>query len=595
LGAGVQEFWPRALIRPPLRLRQLPAAWVRLLRPLWILAFLVAIGAVMAGTILALRDTFEVRPAFTALGLDYDVESNGEISVQLDPRRASASLTDRPFRIVAINGTPIAADARSPDLARVLIAAPGTSVALDLRSPDGKLVRVQPRRDPAVASPSAQRARALRTAMRLTSGLLACGALLLCSLLLARRRPDDPVALLFAFAFAGMAATIDPPLAMWMAMGWPAAYDVISSAWFYLLLIALAVFPDGIFVPKTYRWLLPLGIPLAIFVSLPNVDANLQVFVGIGALLAMLVGQVRRFRRLGPGIERQQIKWAAFGFGAGLLLVLAAFVLLAMQPQSSTAQSIVVNLIIVLLFSLGMAVIPLGLLVALTRYRLWEADTVISRSAAYAVVTVVVGVVWAASSDLVKMIVEQVIGRESQAGATTLSAIIAAGVFAPTQSVVLGWTKRRFGSPVERIHEAAHRLKSWGMTEPPAEVATRALAIIDQAIHPAASAIVLDTALSHELIAARDVSSADDPRLVERLTLADEESSVGTLLLGRRSDGNRYNRLELEAVQEIIPPLADALRVARSRYSRDNMMQQRLDEMAARLAQLEGGGAAKPA
>ena len=113
-------------------------------------------------------------------------------------------------------------------------------------------------------------------------------------------------------------------------------------------------------------------------------------------------------------------------------------------------------------------------------------------------------------------------------------------------------------APSSESHEAAHRLKNWGLTEPPGEVATRALAIIDEAIHPVASAIVLDTALSHELIAARDVSSASDPRLVERLTLADEDSSVGTLLLGRRSDGNRYNRIELEAVQEIIPPLAQA-------------------------------------
>jgi hypothetical protein len=40
----------------------------------------------------------------------------------------------------------------------------------------------------------------------------------------------------------------------------------------------------------------------------------------------------------------------------------------------------------------------------------------------------------------------------------------------------------------------------------------------------------------------------------------------------------------------MIPALAEALRVARSHYSRENMMQQRLDEMAARLAQLEGGG-----
>ena len=561
---------------------------MRLLRPLWLLVFLLSIGTVVAGTILALRDTYEVRPAFAAFGLDYDLENNGEIRVQLDPGRVPAPMADKPFRITAINGSPVPIDIRSASLARQLDAA-GKSAALDLRSSDGKTVRLHERRETPAVDPSQRHTRDLRVAARLTSGVLACGVLLLCSFLLARRRPDDPVAMLFAFAFAGMAATIDPPLAMWMAIGWTPAYDIISSGWFYLLLIALAVFPDGIFVPKLYRWLLIVGIPLAVFVSLPNVDPNIQVLIGIGALLAMLVGQVRRYRRHQSGIERQQIKWAAFGFAAGLLLVLVAFVLLGFQPENGSEQSPIINTIILLLFSFGMATIPLGLLVAVTRFRLWEADTVITRSAAYAVVTLIVGIVWAASSDLVKLIVEQVLGRESQAGATAVSAVIAAGVFAPTQSVVLGWTRRRFGTPVERIHEAAQRLKSWGLTEPPAEVATRALAIIDQAIHPTVSAIVLDTAMGREIIAARDVTSADDPRLVERLILADEESPVGTLLLGRRSDGNRYNRLELEAVQEMIPPLAEALRVARSHYSRENMMQQRLDEMAARLAQLEGG------
>jgi hypothetical protein len=185
-------------------------------------------------------------------------------------------------------------------------------------------------------------------------------------------------------------------------------------------------------------------------------------------------------------------------------------------------------------------------------------------------------------------------GRESEAGATTVGAIIAAGVFSPTQNAVLGWTRRHFGGPLDQIRDSAKRLKSWGLTEAPEEVATRALAIIDQAVHPNASAIVLDTAMSQELIATREVTSADDPRLVERLTLADEETSVGTLLIGRRSDGNRYNRQELEAIREIIPSLAEALRVSRGRYSRESSMQEKLDEMAARLAQLEGG-APKPA
>jgi hypothetical protein len=192
------------------------------------------------------------------------------------------------------------------------------------------------------------------------------------------------------------------------------------------------------------------------------------------------------------------------------------------------------------------------------------------------------------------MVIEQVLGHQSEAGATTIGAVIAAGVFSPTQSLVLGWTRKRFGGPLERMRGASARMKKWALTETPAEVATRALAIIDDVMHPSASAIMLDTALNRELVAARNASSPDDAELVEQLTLADEESSVGTLLLGRRSDGNRYNRQQLEAVEELIPSLAEALRVARSHHSRESEMQHRLEEMAARLAQLEGG-APKPA
>ena len=575
---------PRWLYSPPLRLRAVPRRWVPLFRLLWFLCFLLAVAAVALGTVHALRDTYDVRPVFKALALDYDLEDNGRITIHPESRPEAR------YSLIAIDDVGVDPDIRIPQLARRLKAAPGPVVRLDVRSEDGSGLQLQQTRRTAPLDARASRTRNLRFTARLTSGLLACGVLLLCSFLLARRRPSDPVALLFAFAFAGLASTIDPPLAMWMAYGWPPIYDLASSLWFYLLLIALAVFPDGIFVPKSYRWLLAAGIPLAIFVSLQDVNATLQAFLGLGSLLAVLTGQAIRYRRLNPGIERQQIKWAAFGFAAGLLLVALAFLFLPFLPQDGSQQSLMLNLAVVLLFSLGMAVLPLGLLVALTRFRLWEADTVITRSAAYAVVTLVVGVVWAVSSDLLKMVIEEVIGRESQAGATTAGAVIAAGIFSPTQSLVLGWTRKRFGGPLDRMRNAPERMKKWALTETPAEVATRALAIIDDVMHPSASAIVLDTALSRELIAARNTSSADDRELIEKLALTDEEGPVGTLLLGRRSDRNRYNRQQMEAVEEMIPALAEALRIARSHHSRESEMQQRLDEMAARLAQLESGG-----
>ncbi|MFL6795688.1 MAG: hypothetical protein ACJ8D6_11730, partial [Sphingomicrobium sp.] len=323
----------RWLYSPPVRLRALPDRWVPLVRLLWFLSFLLAVAAVVLGTVHAMRETYELRPVFAALSLDYDVEDDGRISIKAESR------PDTKFSLVAINGSPVRPDIRTGELARRLAAAPGPVVALDLRSTEGKPVRLQQKRDLSPADPSAVRTRDLRVAARLMSGLLACCVLLLCSFLLARRRPSDPVAMLFAFAFAGLAGTIDPPLAMWMAYGWPVVYDVISSAWFYLLLLALAVFPDGIFVPRPYRWLLILGIPLAVFVSLHDVSAELQVFVGLGALLAVLFGQVRRYRRLPPGIEQQQIKWAAFGFAAGLILVGIAFALLPFLPQNANERN----------------------------------------------------------------------------------------------------------------------------------------------------------------------------------------------------------------------------------------------------------------
>jgi hypothetical protein len=569
---------------PPLRLRAVPDRYVPLFRLLWFLCFPLSIAAVALGTVHAVRETYEIRPVFRGLSLDYDLEDNGQISIKAESRPESK------YRLVAIDGTAVARDIRIPELARRLKAADGPIVSLDVEAADGTLSKLEQTRSTAPVDTEASRARDIRFGARLASGLLACNVLLLCSFLLARRRPSDPVALLFAFAFAGLASTIDPPLAMWMAHGWPPLYDIDSSAWFYLLIVALAVFPDGIFVPKPYRWLLIGGVPLAVFLSLHDLNSDLQAAVGFGSLLAVVAAQILRYRRLKPGIERQQIKWAAFGFAAGLLLSGLAFVLLPFLPDGPNQQNLSLNMAFLLLFSLGMAVLPLGLLIALTRFRLWEADTVIARSAAYAVVTLIVGIVWAVSSDLLKMVIEEVIGRKSEAGATTAGAVIAAGIFSPTQSLVLGWTRKHFGGPLDRMRGVADRMKKWALTETPAEVATRALAIIDEIMHPSASAVVLDTATGRELISARDTASAEDPELIEKLVLRDEEGPVGMLLLGRRSDRNRYNRQQLEAVEELIPPLADALRIARSHHSRESELQQRLEEMAARLSQLEGGG-----
>jgi len=581
-----------ALLHPPIRLRAMTERTAKWLRTVWTILFGLAIICVLVSAIYAVRASYWVQPVIHQFQLDFVVTTDGELLVGSAPGRVPAVPVTA--KVIAIDGQPVSPNLHVAGFARRLDSAENRPVTVSLRLPNGKTQLLTQRRVPIALSPSDERLRNIRIWARLATGLLACAAMLAGSLLLALRRPEDPVAMLLAFAFAGLAATIDPPLQFWLWTDRDIVLDVLGAGLFYCLLIALAAFPDGVFVPRLLRWLVPLGIPLAVIVSIPNIDEDVQGIVAMLLLLAVLGGQIIRFRRELAGIARQQIKWAAFGFAAGFMLILAAVILAAAMGDDPSQFTPLMSLAVLLLFSGGMAVVALGLIVALLRFRLWEADTVITRSAAYAVVTLVVGVIWAASSDIVKIIITEVIGRESDAGATTVGAIIAAGILSPTQSVVLGWTRRRFGSSIDQIRNAAKRLKTWGLTETPEELATRALAIIDSAVHPKASAIVLDTAKGPELIATRNVTSASDPRLVERVVLADDETSVGTLLVGRRSDGNRYNRQELDAIHEIVPSLAAALRVSRGRFSRESLMQQQLDEMAARLRQLERG-AAKPA
>lgn len=577
----------KAFLQPPTRLRTLPDRWAKALRALWILLFGLSVLTVVVSTIYAVRASYWVQPMLHQFNLDYDVTTEGKLVVGTPPGRTPKIPVTA--KVVAIDGRPVPPDLQIAQFAERLESAPGPTVSVTVRDPAGRTHVLTQSRGRIIETPAEARERDLRIWARLLTGLLACTALLACSLLLALRRPNDPVAMLLAFAFVGLAATIDPPLQFWLWTDQGIILDVIGAGLFYFLLIGLATFPDGVFLPRLLRWLIPFGIPLALVTSILDIDEDLQGIVAVVALLSALVSQIIRFRREPDGIARQQIKWAGFGFASGLLLILGAVGIATWMGDDPSTYTPLISLTVLLLFSTGMAAIALGLLVALLRFRLWEADTVITRSAAYAVVTLIVGVVWAASSDLVKLVITEVMGRESEAGATTVGAIIAAGIFSPTQSAVLGWTRRHFGGPLDQIRDSAKRLKSWGLTEAPEEVATRALAIIDQAVHPNASAIVLDTAMNQQLIAAREVNSADDPKLIEKLTLEDEESSVGTLLIGRRSDGNRYNRQELEAIREIIPSLAEALRVARGRFSRESAMQQRMEEMAARLAQLEGG------
>jgi len=171
-------------------------------------------------------------------------------------------------------------------------------------------------------------------------------------------------------------------------LSWPGVAIIV--AWIPLL------FPTGT-LPGP-RWRGPAaGLTLLFLISLlalaaqtsPRMDGtpaaaggDLAVVVSI-ELLAMVavaaIAVVSRYRS-GDGVARAQIRW----FGAAVSLCLAGFAGTAVQAALQPDADLQVMLLV---FYTGILAMPIAIGVAVTRYRLYEIDRLISRTIGWAIVT----------------------------------------------------------------------------------------------------------------------------------------------------------------------------------------------------------------
>ena len=574
--------------------------WVRVL---WFAALALAIVLDIAGAVFVLRDTYRNDVAFGRIALASQIDNDGSVTFESLPALTGAAAIPPGSRLVGLNGKPVARETPIWTLAGRVAARDGEVVRLRLLLPDGRTVE----RRIAASDRYLARARAaspvdpnLRMIGRMAISLLTCLTLIACAVLLFLRRPQDPVALLFSFSFLIFAGVIDPPLLLWMAAGAGRAFDVYSTLAWLCLVVGIAAFPDGRFNPGPVRWILVVAPLAAIPLAIEEFPLLLGTILAFIAPLALLASHVVKYRRFEPGIERQQIKWAAFGFGAGLVLLSIAFLLATGLPDTGTPPPLI-SLTIVFLFNLGFLAMALGLLISLLRFRLWEADSVISRSAVSAAVTLMVGIVWTLSMDGLKLGVEWVLGEENEAVATLAGAVLAAGIFAPTQTLAMRWAKRRIEGDESRVRRLIARLAVWRTTEMPDEIAIRTLSALNAAVHCSCAAILVDGPRGLQVLASRDLDRPElldspgyDPSTDRRFThsfpLEDEDGPMGLLLVGPRSDLNRYNVAQLKGLSALAEPLAESLRAALKRAHHAERVQLKLGDVEERLARLERGG-----
>jgi len=281
------------------------------------------------------------------------------------------------------------------------------------------------------------------------------------------RKSDDRMALFASFtlvtfpmAFTEVLATLPP--SWWLPVQFVSFLGSICIVLFFYL------FPTGQFVPRWMRWLsigvilywgaknfFPLS-PLNPFTRFPMLD----VLAFVGFVGTMVVGQIYRYRRVSSLLQRQQTKWVVFGMSVaigcyvGLVLLYGVF---SLPPKGPFADLIIFTATYFLLL-----LIPLSIVFAILRARLWDIDILINRTLVYATLTATLALIYFGLIFGLQSLMRGLIG---QAGDNPLVIVIStlaiAVLFQPLRHRLQRVIDRRF---FRRKYDAAQTLAAFSAT-----------------------------------------------------------------------------------------------------------------------------------
>lgn len=183
---------------------------------------------------------------------------------------------------------------------------------------------------------------------------------------------------------------------------------------------------------------LPLSLDPFVRVAAPIAVVALMIPVALGAW-----GMVERYQRAST-VERLQLRWFAF---AGAIVIAGATVYLAVGILLAPNNDILREWTYVV-FILGIGSLPIAILVAITRYRLYDIDAIIGRTIAYGALTAILAGVYAASVRGFNAIFVAVTGQESEA-ALVLTTLVLATTFTPIKTYLEKLAAKRFPASPE--------------------------------------------------------------------------------------------------------------------------------------------------
>jgi hypothetical protein len=229
------------------------------------------------------------------------------------------------------------------------------------------------------------------------------------------------------------------------------------------------LFPDGRFVPRWTRWLAIIWaailIPDALFPGSLFDGDNWPPLIFLLNFLAIaatwVFAQVYRYRRVSNATQRQQTKWVALGMMAALgvfiVLILSTLVFPSLGQQGSLYDFLSLTGTICC-----MLLIPLALLLAVLRYRLYDIDLLINRALIYGTLSATLVAVYVGAITTLGYASRALTGGAEQSQLAIVASTLAiAALFQPLRRRIQATIDRRF---YRRKYDAARTLATFSAT-----------------------------------------------------------------------------------------------------------------------------------